>query len=113
MRFVIIYKWSIDVFTMEVTLKKILLAILFTFSATVSAKNAITYPERAKSLRIDGEVNLIYDINKYGKTENIRIVNARPEYVFEKNVIKQISIWKFQEGNPQKDVQLKVIFNAN
>ncbi|MCE0491004.1 TonB family protein [Pantoea sp. Mb-10] len=88
----------------------LLLALYSTFS---TAQNLIRYPERAEKLRIDGAVNLIYDIEYDGTVSNIRVLSAEPKYIFDRSVIKQVSQWKFKTGNKREDVSLNVIFNAN
>lgn len=88
----------------------IFFTIIFTFS---SYANVIKYPERAESLRIDGNVSIIYDIDNNGKVNNIRVVNAEPKYVFERSVVKQISRWKFPRNDEKKNIELNVIFDAN
>lgn len=94
-------------------MQKFMLAILLLAPLTASAANVITYPERAEKLHIEGVVNVIYDINAKGHTENIRVVSVEPKYVFDRGVKKQIAQWQYPEGQPQKDVPLKVIFKAN
>lgn len=92
--------------------KLILLSIVF-FSSLANSANVISYPDRPEKLRIGGEVNVLYDVNIIGKTENIRLVSAEPEYIFNRSVKRQISLWRFAKGDSQKDVPLKVIFKAN
>lgn|GEM_PF-1721732 len=90
-----------------------ILAIFTLFSSLAAASNVITYPDRAEKLRIDGEVNLLYDVNVYGETENIRLMSIYPKYVFDRSVKQQVSRWRYPKGEPRKDVPLKVIFKAN
>lgn len=94
---------------MRITL---IIALLFT-SVTALAANEIHYPARAESLRIDGEVSVLYDVNEHGRTENIRVINTKPKYVFDRNVQKQISEWVYPKDSPQRDILLRVIFIAN
>lgn len=94
-------------------MRSTLFITLLLTSLAVSADNVINYPQRAQKLRIDGEVNVLYDVNEKGKTENIRVINAFPRYVFDHNVQKQISEWDYPEGKPQRDIHLRVIFKAN
>lgn len=88
----------------------IFFTIVFSFS---SSANVIKYPERAESLRIDGNVSVIYDVDINGNVNNIRVVNAEPKYVFERSVVKQVSKWKFPRNDEKKNVELNVIFDAN
>lgn len=54
----------------------------------------------------------MYDINSKGGTENVRIIIARPPYIFEQEVTEQIIRWKFKEGEPKKDIVLNVKFQT-
>lgn len=92
---------------------KLILPIIFMVASISSEANVIKYPVRAENLRIDGEVNVIYDINKLGKVENVRLIRAEPPYVFDRSVRKQISYWKFPAGAARKDERIKIIFKAN
>lgn len=94
-------------------MRKLITALLFVFSTFVHAGNNITYPKRAEMLRIGGEVNVVYDISPEGITDNIRIINVNPKYLFDREVKKQISTWRYPQNEPQKDVALRVVFKAN
>ena len=94
-------------------MRKFSTALLILFSIVVHADNKITYPERAEMLRIDGEVDVVYDISPEGKTDNIRVISVSPKYVFDREVKKQISTWRYPQNKPQKDVALRVVFKAN
>lgn len=91
----------------------LILFSIFLFSSLSNAANVISYPDRAKKLRIGGEVNVLYDVSSSGRTENIRLISSNPEYVFNRSVKRQVSLWRYPEGKAQKDVPLKVIFKAN
>ncbi|WP_312828577.1 TonB family protein [Pantoea anthophila] len=92
-------------------MKCILTALIITMSASVHAENKITYPDRAEKLRFGGEVQLVYDVTPQGNVSNIRILNAYPKYLFDREVRRQISFWKFPKNSPKKDAPLKIIFN--
>lgn len=91
-------------------MKYILTALLITLSASLHAENKITYPDRAEKLRFGGEVQLVYDVSPQGNVSNIRILNASPKYLFDREVRRQISTWKFPKNAPKKDVPLNIIF---
>lgn len=94
-------------------MRNFVMVLLFVFSTFVHAGNNITYPKRAEMLRIGGEVNVVYDISPEGITDNIRIINVNPKYLFDREVKKQISTWRYPQNEPQKDVALRVVFKAN
>ena len=56
------------------------------------------YPLRAKSIGIEGWVKIKFLVNQKGLVENIRIVKAVPEGVFEKCVKRCLSAWRFSPG---------------
>ncbi|MDU5779221.1 MAG: TonB family protein [Pantoea sp.] len=92
---------------------KFLFPVVFMLATVTAKANVIKYPVRAENLRIGGEVNVLYDVNKIGRVENIRLISAEPPDVFDRSVRKQISYWKFSPGNARKDEQLRILFKAN
>ncbi len=56
------------------------------------------YPMRAKSMGIEGWVKVKFLVNQKGLVENIRIVKAVPEGLFEKCVKRCLSAWRFSPG---------------
>ncbi|MFH2057996.1 MAG: TonB family protein [Pseudomonadota bacterium] len=56
------------------------------------------YPVRASRRGIEGSVDVEFLVTKTGKVEQIRIVNAQPENIFDKSVIRCVSQWKFAPG---------------
>ncbi|MCJ7925973.1 MAG: TonB family protein [Pantoea vagans] len=91
-------------------MKIILMALLIILSASVHAENKITYPDRAERLRFGGEIKLLYDISPEGVVDNVRIINVYPKYLFDREVRKQMSSWKFPKNGQKKDVPLRIIF---
>ena len=62
------------------------------------------YPESAARRRLEGYVNVRFDITKTGATANVEVIDAMPEGVFDKAAIKAVKRWKYtppmQEGEP-------------
>ncbi|WDN88772.1 periplasmic protein TonB [Desulfosarcina sp. BuS5] len=56
------------------------------------------YPMRAKSMGIEGWVKVKFLVNRKGLVENIKIVKAVPEGVFEKCVKRCLAAWRFSPG---------------
>lgn len=54
------------------------------------------YPNSALMKGIEGWVEVMFDVSPRGVAENIRIVAAYPEGVFEKAVIRAAKQWRFQ-----------------
>ncbi|RKS85034.1 outer membrane transport energization protein TonB [Orbus hercynius] len=84
------------------------------FSATptpISRKNPI-YPTKALDMRIEGYVVAVYDINAHGQVENIRIIEAKPNSIFNKSVTQAMKQWKYQ-AIKKKDLTIKIVFNRD
>ena len=56
------------------------------------------YPIRAKRAGIEGWVKVRFVVNKKGLVEKIRILEARPENIFDQSVIRCLSAWRFSPG---------------
>ncbi|MBU1344188.1 MAG: energy transducer TonB [Proteobacteria bacterium] len=56
------------------------------------------YPVRASRRGIEGSVDVEFLVTKTGHVEQIRIVHAEPENIFDKSVINCVSKWKFKPG---------------
>lgn len=54
------------------------------------------YPVRAINRGIEGYVDVRFDITKFGATENVRIISALPEGVFEKAAMAAVMRWRYQ-----------------
>ncbi|MBB1416117.1 TonB family protein [Pseudoalteromonas sp. SG44-1] len=57
------------------------------------------YPIQAAEQGISGSVVLKYDISPAGKTQNVSVVNAKPERVFDKEAKKALMQWQYKPSN--------------
>ncbi|MEM1141538.1 MAG: energy transducer TonB [Pseudomonadota bacterium] len=68
------------------------------------------YPTRALRRGIEGYVDLAFDINATGATNNIRVLHAQPKGVFERAAIRALEKWKYKvpvtDGVPQGQVDM-------
>lgn len=62
------------------------------------------YPGRAISRGIEGFVDIRFDVTKIGNTENIRILQAQPEGIFDNAATQAVAKYKYQpamqDGEP-------------
>lgn len=56
------------------------------------------YPLRAKRLGIEGWVKVKFMVSDQGMVEDIQILDAEPEKVFNESVIRCVSSWRFKPG---------------
>lgn len=54
-----------------------------------------TYPIHAVRNRIEGYVQMSFDINENGEPVNIHVLKSVPEHIFDKAAIKALSNWKY------------------
>ncbi|OCG07098.1 hypothetical protein A9G13_08945 [Gilliamella sp. wkB178] len=84
------------------------------FSATPSpiSRNQPEYPRRALDMRLEGYVIAIFDVNSDGRVENIRIVEANPNNIFNRSVITAMKTWKYKPI-AANNLKIKIIFNRD
>ena len=54
------------------------------------------YPQPAAAKGIEGFVDVIFDVSETGSTQNIEVVYAEPERIFNSAVVKAVSRWKYK-----------------
>ncbi len=65
---------------------------------TAMAKVPPVYPMRAARLGLEGWVKIGFVVTREGLVENIKILEADPEGVFENAVVNCVSQWRFRPG---------------
>ena len=76
------------------------------------SRNQPEYPRRALDMRLEGHVVALFDINSNGRVENIRIIETKPNNIFNRSVITAMKTWKY-ERKIAKDLKIKIIFNRD
>ena len=62
----------------------------------VLVRVAPNYPRRAVQRRIEGYVELAFDIDNRGRPTNIEVVASEPKGVFDREVIKAVRQWRYE-----------------
>ncbi len=65
---------------------------------TVLSRIPPVYPFRAKTKGIEGWVSVAFTVNEQGLVQDIRILEAEPETIFNDSVIQCLSVWRFKPG---------------
>lgn len=60
--------------------------------------NPCQYPYRANRLQIEGVVTVRFTVLEDGSVTNVEIVSAKPEGLFEDNVLECVPRWRFEPG---------------
>ena len=68
------------------------------------------YPRGAERRKIEGYVVLQYTITEKGKVENVSVVEASPEGIFEDAATNAIAKWKFEKPSSAFDKKTKISF---
>jgi periplasmic protein TonB len=75
------------------------------------------YPPEARARHIEGAVTVEFDVGTDGGTRDVRVVDAEPPGVFERETIKAVSEWKYnpkiQDGKlvERKGLQVRLVFS--
>ena len=56
------------------------------------------YPMSARQRGIEGLVKVRFIVNEQGRVDNIKILESRPEKVFDTSVVRCVSAWRFSPG---------------
>lgn len=56
------------------------------------------YPARARRRGIEGWVNVSFVVGAQGNVRNIKVLDAEPEGMFERSVVKCLAKWRFRPG---------------
>ncbi len=70
------------------------------------------YPMQAARDGKEGWVRLSFNINKIGGVENVKVIEAQPKRIFDKEAKRALRKWKYKpkvvDGKPQKQIGLAV-----
>lgn len=75
-------------------------------------RNQPQYPRRALDRKIEGYVIVQFDVNAQGAPENIKIIEAKPKNLFDKETIQAIKTWRY-EKIASKNIEIKIEFKRS
>ncbi|WP_413734352.1 TonB family protein [Sodalis sp. RH21] len=75
-------------------------------------KSAPAYPAYAAANRIDGYVDIEYDIGPDGKVSELRLIDSKPQYLFDDTVVIAVSKWRFETGKPYHNLKKRFKFHV-
>ncbi len=61
-----------------------------------------TYPNRALNLGIEGYVDVQFSVTAMGSTDNVQVVAAVPENVFDRAALRAVKRWKYLPDEARK-----------
>lgn len=73
----------------------------------------LSYPNRARSLGVEGRVRVQFDISRSGTLLNIRILSENPVGVFTESVLKDMSRWRYQTSSDVKNQVVNIVFKLD
>lgn len=68
------------------------------------------YPHYAMVNRIEGFVEVKYDVDDDGKVTNIRITKSKPHRLFNSSVISAMTKWHYEKGRPSQGMTKRIHF---
>lgn len=73
----------------------------------------VNYPQRAKSLGVEGRVRIKFDITSSGTVTNVRVLSETPVGVFASAIDKDIARWRYQTQGEVNDQVVSIVFKLN
>lgn len=71
---------------------------------TVISRVPPVYPFRAKAKAIEGWVSVEFTVNEQGCVEDIKILDAEPEKIFDDSVMQCVAAWRFKPGRVNREI---------
>nr|WP_319392598.1 energy transducer TonB [uncultured Desulfobacter sp.] len=71
---------------------------------TVISRVPPVYPFRAKAKGIEGWVSVEFTVNEQGRVQDIKIIDAEPEKIFDDSVMQCVGAWRFKPGRVNREI---------
>lgn len=69
-----------------------------------------TYPYYAVANRIEGFVEVKYDIGSDGRISKVWIMKSEPQHLFDSSVISAMSKWRYEKDKPTRGMTKNIKF---
>ncbi|EOG8082473.1 TonB family protein [Citrobacter sp. CK184] len=69
-----------------------------------------TYPYYAMANRIEGFVEVKYDIGSDGRISKVWIMKSEPQHLFDSSVISAMSKWRYEKDKPTRGMTKNIKF---
>lgn len=71
------------------------------------------YPVQAQAMRIEGAIKVRFDVLADGSTDNVKIVSAQPEKIFNNETLRAVKRWQLAPGKPETGLVKVIVFRLN
>ncbi|HAG38836.1 MULTISPECIES: TonB family protein [unclassified Pseudoalteromonas] len=88
-------------------------------TATVKSTVPPKYPVAEVRNKTEGFVTMSFDVDSYGRPNNIKVINAKPEQVFNSEAKRALSKWQYSPkvvngvAVPDKNLEMTIEFNLD
>ncbi|WP_164971523.1 TonB family protein [Proteus hauseri] len=71
------------------------------------------YPARAKEAKIEGSLEIKFDVDENGQVQNIRMLDTPLVNVFGLSLIHAMEHWRYETGKPISDLKMIIEFKLS
>lgn len=73
----------------------------------------LNYPNRARSLGVEGRIRVQFDITSSGTISNIQVLSETPAGVFTDSVLKDMARWRYQTTGEVENQIVSIVFKLD
>lgn len=71
------------------------------------------YPARAKEAKIEGSLEIKFDVDENGQVKNIRMLDSPAVDVFGLSLLQAMEHWRYETGKPINDLKMIIEFKLS
>lgn len=68
------------------------------------------YPDRARSMNVEGEVKVRFDVDNSGRVTNVRILSETPPNIFTREVKRTMNRWRYETNKSTANMEITIQF---